>query len=73
MKMLKWFILISLSDKAFELDLLSDLYILKRVLCDSAKLSKQRKILLSQMKRGFVVDYETENIQKVKQKIIKNL
>ena len=44
MKMLKWFILISLSDKAFELDLLSDLYILKRVLCDSAKLSKQKII-----------------------------
>lgn len=73
MKMLKWFILISLSDKAFESDLLSDLYILKRVLCDSLKLNNQRKILLSQVKKDFVVDYETENMQKVKQKIIKLL
>lgn len=73
MKMLKWFILISLSDKAFESDLLSDLYILRRVLSDSLKLNNQRKILLSQVKKDFVVDYETENMQKVKQKIIKLL
>ena len=69
-KFLKWFILISLSDKLFESDLLGDLYILKRVLEDSSKLGNQRKILLSQIKSGFIVDYETENMQKAKQRIL---
>ena len=69
-KFLKWFILISLSDKLFESDLLGDLYILKRVLEDSSKLGNQRKILLSQIKSGFIVDYETENMQKIKQRIL---
>ncbi len=69
-KFLKLFILISLSDKLFESDLLGDLYILKRVLQDSSKLNNQRNILLSQMKSGFIVDYETENMQKAKQRIL---
>lgn len=69
-RFLKWFILISLSDKLFESDLLGDLYILKKVLEDSSKLGNQRKILLSQMKSGFIVDYETENMQKIKQKLL---
>ena len=46
---------------------------MKKVIEDSSKLTNQRRILLSQAKSGFAVDYETENMQKTKQKVISSL
>lgn len=63
--MLKIGILETLNDTLYDSDLVQYLCGLNFVRKDSSKLSPQKKQLLLQLKNGFEVNYETEQIQKV--------
>lgn len=65
---LKCWILETLNDTVYDLDLFQYLCGLAFVRKDSSKLSSQKNQLLHQLKDGFEVDYETEQIQKVLQR-----
>ena len=73
LQQIKYIILTILDESILDYDIFQNLYGIKKVLEDSSKLTNQRKILLSQAKNGLDVDYESENMQKVKQKIIGSL
>ena len=73
LQQIKYIILTILDESIFDYDIFQDLYGMKKVLEDSSKLSTQKRILLSQAKSGLDVDYESENMQKVKQKVISYL
>ena len=73
LQQIKYIILTILDESILDYDIFQNLYGMKKVLEDSSKLTNQRKILLSQAKNGLDVDYESENMQKVKQKIISSL
>lgn len=73
LQQIKYIILTILDESILDYDIFQNLYGMKKVLEDSSKLTNQRKILLSQAKNGLDVDYESENMQKVKQKIIGSL
>ena len=65
---LKCWILETLNDTVYDLDLVQYLCGLAFVRKDSSKLSPQKNQLLQQLKDSFGVDYETEQIQKVLQR-----
>ena len=50
-----------LNEGIFDTDLIQDLYTMKFVLKDSAKLKLQKQILLNQVKSGYSVDYDSIN------------
>lgn len=58
-------ILDEIYEALFFTDLTADLYTLKCVLRDSAKLNTQKKILLNQAKSGYEVDYSSPAMKKV--------
>lgn len=66
--MLKAGILESLNDSLFDYDLMQYLAGLKFVLNDSAKLNKQKRQLLKQVRSGYAVDYESDSMQKALKK-----
>ena len=73
LKKIKYASLVMLQFLLLDYDIFQNLYGMKKVLEDSSKLSSQRRILLSQAKDGIDVDYEAENMQKAKQKLISSL
>ena len=73
LQQIKYIILTILDESIFDYDIFQNLYGMKKVLEDSSKLGSQRRILLSQAKDGIDVDYDSENMQKVKQKVISSL
>ena len=73
LKTIIYSVLAILEDSILDYDIFQNLYGMKKVIEDSSKLTNQRRILLSQAKSGFAVDYETENMQKTKQKVISSL
>lgn len=62
--MMKVSILEILNDSLFDYDLMQYLAGLKFVLNDSSKLNKQKRQLLQQVRSGYVVDYESDSMQK---------
>ena len=73
LKKIKYASLVMSQFLLLDYDIFQNLYGMKKVLEDSSKLSSQRRILLSQAKDGIDVDYEAENMQKAKQKLISSL
>ena len=69
--MLKWMILSAINDTLLDPDAAQYLCGLHFVRKDSSKLSSQKRQLLSQARGGFEVDYETEQMRKVLQRIKK--
>ena len=69
--MLKAGILESLNDSLYDPDIMQYLCGLKFVRKDSSKLSGQKRQLLSQVRSGYEVDYQTETMQKALQRIKK--
>ena len=60
-----------LNDSLIDPDVMQFLYGLKFVRKDSSKLNKQKRQLLSQVRSGYEVDYQTETMQKALQRIKK--
>ena len=69
--MLKAGILESLNDSLYDPDIMQNLCGLKFVRKDSSKLNSQKRQLLSQVRSGYEVDYQTETMQKALQRIKK--
>lgn len=69
--MIKVGILEILNDSLYDLDIMQNLCGLKFVRKDSSKLNKQKRQLLSQVRCGYEVDYQTETMQKALQRIKK--
>lgn len=69
--MMKVAILETLNDSLFDYDLMQYLAGLKFVLNDSAKLNKQKRQLLQQVRSGYAVDYESDSMQKALKKVKK--
>ena len=66
-------ILESLNDSLFDPDIMQYLCGLKFVRKDSSKLNRQKRQLLSQVRSGYEVDYQTETMQKALQRTKKQL
>ncbi len=68
--MIKVRILRMLNDTLLESDSMQNLGTLKFVLNDSSKLRSQKRQLLSQVRNGYIVDYQTETMKKALQKTL---
>lgn len=68
-KTFKYIFLESLNDGIFDADLFQNLFGLKKVLIDSSKLKLQKRLLLSEVKNGALVDYSSKTMRKVLEKV----
>ena len=66
---IQWSIITFLNEVVFDPDIMQDLSGLMFVRRDSRKLNKQKKQLLQQVKNGFEVDYQSEEMCKVIHKV----
>lgn len=66
---LRWTVLEYLNDTLFDIDSLDELSSIMFIRRDSRKLNKQKKQLLEQVKSGFEVDYQSEEMCKVIHKV----
>lgn len=66
---IQWSIITFLNEVVFDPDIMQDLSGLMFVRRDSRKLNKQKKQLLEQVKNGFEVDYQSEEMCKVIHKV----